>query len=147
MNNLQDKRISDLKIGQKAVFFKTISESDVYLFAGITGDYNRIHVDEEYAKSTPYGKRIAHGFLIAALVQNCTSALTTPGGVSLNYQFDMKAPVFIGDTISASAEVIDIRKDKPVVTLKIECRKQDNTICINGKAVIFMISEKDKFQQ
>jgi 3-hydroxybutyryl-CoA dehydratase len=147
MNNIQEKHISDLKIGQKAFFTKTISESDVYLFAGITGDYNRIHVDAEYAKSTPYGKRIAHGFLIASLVQNCTSALTTPGGVSLNYQFDMKAPVFIGDTISASAEVMDIRKDKPIVSLKIECKKQDNTICISGKAVIYMISEKNKISK
>ncbi len=138
----KEKRMADLHIGQKTTFTKTISESDVYLFAGITGDFNRIHVDSEYAKSTPFGKRIAHGFLTASMVQYCTSALTTPGGVSLHYQFDMKAPVFIGDTITASAEIVDKRSDKPVVTLAIQCHKQDGTICIDGKAIIYMISEK-----
>jgi 3-hydroxybutyryl-CoA dehydratase len=148
MNNVaefeKEKRMADLQIGQKSMFTKTISESDVYLFAGITGDFNRIHVDSEYAKSTPFGKRIAHGFLTASMVQYCTSALTTPGGVSLNYQFDMKAPVFIGDTITASAEIIEKRADKPIVTLAIRCQKQDGTVCIDGKAIIYMVSEKSK---
>jgi len=139
---MREKHLVDIQIGQKATFTKTISESDIYLFAGLTGDFNRIHVDAEYAKSTPYGKRIAHGFLVASLVQNCTSALTTPGGVSLNYNFDMKAPVFIGDTITASAEVIHKREDKPIVNLKIQCQKQDGTICIEGTALIYMVSDR-----
>jgi len=141
IQNIKEKQMSDLKIGQKSIFTKTITESDVYLFAGITGDFNRIHVDEEYAKTTPFGKRIAHGFLTASLVQHCTSELTTPGGVSLNYNFDMKAPVFIGDTITACAEVIHLRDDKPVVTLNIECVNQDGTVCIQGKAIIYMVSD------
>ncbi len=140
--SLKEKGMDDLEIGQKAFFTKTIAESDVYLFAGITGDFNRIHVDEEYARTTQFGRRIAHGFLIASLVQPCTSELTTPGGVSLNYNFDMKAPVFIGDTITASAEVIHKREDKPIVTLKILCTKQDGTVCIEGKALIYMIRDK-----
>ena len=139
---MEEKRISDLRVGQRATFTKTVSESDVYLFAGLTGDFNRIHVDEEYAKKTRFGRRIAHGFLVASLVQHCTSELTTPGGVSLNYNFDLKAPVFFGDTITASAEIIHIREDKPVVTLAIRCEKADGTICIDGKAVIYMISEQ-----
>jgi 3-hydroxybutyryl-CoA dehydratase len=138
----KEKHMSDLYIGQKASFTKTISESDVYLFAGITGDFNRIHVDKEYAKKTSFGKRIAHGFLTASMVQHCTSELTTPGGISLNYNYDMKAPVFIGDTITSSAEVVHKRDDKPVVTLLIKCVKQDGTVCIDGKAIIYMISDK-----
>jgi 3-hydroxybutyryl-CoA dehydratase len=70
------------------------------------------------------------------------SALTTPGGVSLNYNFSMKAPVFIGDTITATAEVIEKREDKPIVTLAIRCVKQDGTICVEGTALIYMISDK-----
>lgn len=143
-HELNEKHMADLHIGQTASFTKTISESDVYLFAGITGDFNRIHVDEEYAKKTPYGKRIAHGFLTASLVQHCTSELTTPGGVSLNYNFDMQAPVFIGDTVTASAEVIHKREDKPIVTLKIQCIKQDGTVCITGQALIYMVSDKNE---
>lgn len=140
---LEQKHISDLQIGQKAFFTKTISESDVYLFAGITGDFNRIHVDADYAKTTQYGKRIAHGFLVASMVQHCTSELTTPGGVSLNYNFDMKAPVFIGDTITASAEILHKRDDKPIVTLKIQCVKGNGTVCIDGQAVIYMVSDRE----
>jgi len=139
-----EKHLSDLQIGQKAFFTKTIAESDVYLFAGITADFNRIHVDEEYAKTTRFGRRIAHGFLVASLVQHCTSELTTPGGVSLNYNFDMKNPVFIGDTIWASAEVIAKREDKPIVTLKIMCQKPDGTVCIEGTAIIYMLSDQRK---
>jgi 3-hydroxybutyryl-CoA dehydratase len=139
---MKEKQMRDLEIGQKATFIKTLTEADITLFAGLTGDFNRIHVDQEYAKSTQYGKRIAHGFLVASLVQPCMSELTTPGGVSMNYNFDMKAPVFIGDTITASAEIIKKRQDKPIVTLKIQCAKQDNTVCISGEALIYMVSDK-----
>jgi 3-hydroxybutyryl-CoA dehydratase len=138
----REKHISDLKIGQTASFTKTVTESDVYLFAGITGDFNRIHVDEEYARSTQFGRRIAHGFLVASLVQRCTSELTTPGGVSLNYQFDMKVPVFFGDTITATATISHLRRDKPIATIDFQCTKQDGTVCIEGKAIIYMVSDK-----
>ncbi len=138
----QEKQMSELRIGQTATFTKTIAEADIYLFAGLTADFNRIHVDEEYAKTTQFGRRVAHGFLIASLVQSCTSELTTPGGVSLSYNFDMKAPVFIGDTITASAEIVHKREDKPIVTLDIQCVKQDGTVCIDGEAIIYMISDK-----
>jgi 3-hydroxybutyryl-CoA dehydratase len=141
-SNLAEKHIKDMRIGDKAYFTKTISESDIYQFAGVTGDFNRIHVDEEYAKTTSFGRRIAHGFLTASLVQNCLTALTTPGGVSLNYSVNMKNPVFIGDTITASAEIAAIREDKPLVTLKFFCHKQDGTICLDGEALIYMMSDK-----
>lgn len=135
--------MSDLAIGQRSVFTKTISESDIYLFAGLTGDFNPIHVDREYARQTSFGRRAAHGFLVAAMVQPCMTELTTPGGVSLNYNFSMKAPVFIGDTITASAEVIQKREDKPIVTLAIRCQKQDGTLCVEGTALIYMISDRN----
>jgi 3-hydroxybutyryl-CoA dehydratase len=134
--------MADLEIGQKSTFSKTIGECDVSLFAGLTADFNPIHVDEEYARTTEFGRRVAHGFLVAAMVQPCMSALTTPGGVSLNYNFSMKAPVFIGDTITATAEVIGKRADKPIVTLAILCDKQDGVRCIEGTALIYMVSDR-----
>jgi 3-hydroxybutyryl-CoA dehydratase len=137
-----EKRLRDIQIGQKETFTKTITESDVYIYAGLTADFNRIHVDSEYARTTDYGQRVAHGLLTASLVQPCLTALTTPGGVSLNYNFNMKAPVFFGDTITASAEVTAIRKDKPIVTLAVQCTRQDGSVCIDGTALIYMISEK-----
>lgn len=141
-NPNNEKKMADLEIGQFTTFSKTITEADVTLFAGLTGDFNRIHVDDEYAKSSGFGRRIAHGFLVASLVQPCMTALTTPGGVSLNYNINMKNPAFLGDTITARAEILKKREDKPIVTLKIECKKQDNTLCIEGEALIYMVSEK-----
>lgn len=134
--------MADLVVGQSATFSKTITEADLTLFAGLTADFNPIHVDAQYAKDTEFGRRIAHGFLIAALVQPCMTDLTTPGGVSLNYNIDMKNPAFIGDTITARAEVLKKRKDKPIVTLKIECTKQDDTVCVDGEALIYMASDR-----
>lgn len=138
----REKHMADLEVGQKTTFTKTIGESDIYLFAGLTADFNPIHVNQEYARTTEYGRRIAHGFLVASLVQPCMSELTTPGGVSLNYNFSMKAPVFIGDTITASAEVVKKREDKPIVTLAIRCENQTGEVCIEGTALIYMISDK-----
>jgi 3-hydroxybutyryl-CoA dehydratase len=134
--------MAGLKIGQSSSFTKTIGESDIYLFAGLTGDFNPIHVDREYARTTQFGRRVAHGFLVAALVQPCMSALTTPGGVSLNYSFSMKKPVFIGDTITATAEVLEKREDKPIVTLGIRCENQDGEVCVEGTALIYMLSDR-----
>lgn len=140
----KEKHMEDLEIGQHATFSKTITETDISLFAGLTADFNPIHVDEEYAKNTGFGRRIAHGFFIASLVQPCMTELTTPGGVSLNYNINMKNPAFLGDTITAHAEIIHKREDKPIVTLKIECKKQDNTLCMEGEALIYMVSEKNR---
>ena len=142
MKGRRNKTMDDLTIGQRTTFTRTITEGDVYLFAGLTGDFNPIHVDVEYARTTSFGRRAAHGFLTASLVQPCMTELTTPGGVSLNYNFNMKAPVFIGDTITASAEVLEKRVDKPIVTLKVQCVKQDGTVCVDGKALIYMLSDR-----
>lgn len=142
-HKLPEKHMSDLAIGQQATFTKTLTESDINLFAELTGDFNPIHVDPSYAARTQYSRPIAHGFLVAALVQPCTTELTTPGGVSLNYNFDMQAPVFIGETITASAEITHKRADKPIVTLKIRCVKDDGTVCVEGQALIYMVSDKE----
>jgi len=141
---MREKTLSDIRVGQKASFTKTITEADVVLYAGLTGDFNRVHVDEEYARGTRFGGRIAHGLLVAGLVQPALSALTTPGGVSLHYEFDLKAPVRLGDTITAEAEVVDIRRDKPIVTLDTRCTNQRGEVVISGRALIYMVSEKDR---
>ena len=141
---MREKRLSDIRVGQKASFSKTITEADVVLYAGLTGDFNRIHVDAEYARTTRFGERIAHGLLVAGLVQPALSEITTPGGVSLHYEFDMRAPVRLGDTITAEAEVVHIRKDKPIVTLATRCVNQRGEVVIEGKALIYMVSEKDR---
>ena len=141
---MREKTLDDITIGQKASFTKTVTEADVVLYAGLTGDFNRIHVDAEYARSTRFGERIAHGLLVAGLVQPAMSEITTPGGVSLRYEFDFRAPVRIGDTITAEAEVVHIRDDKPIVTLATRCVNQRGEVVVEGKALVYMVSEKSR---
>ncbi len=96
------------KIGDKANFSKTISETDIYQFAGITGDFNPLHVNEEYAKNTRFGGRIAHGMLTSSLI--CTvlgMKLPGVGTIHISQNLEFKRPVFIGDTVTVELEVVE----------------------------------------
>jgi 3-hydroxybutyryl-CoA dehydratase len=98
------KTYEEINIGDKASFAKTITETDVYLFAGISGDFNPLHVDEEYARTTEFGKRIAHGGLAASLVANILGMkLPGLGTVALEITQKFRAPVYFGDTITITA--------------------------------------------
>ena len=123
---MNGKDINELKIGDEASFSKTISESDVYLYAGVTGDLNPAHVNEEYAKSTFFKKRIAHGMLTAGLISAVISnRLPGPGAIYVNQTLHFLHPVFIGDTITARVEVVGTDKDKNRLQLKTECINQE----------------------
>ncbi|MBI3394375.1 MAG: MaoC family dehydratase [Spirochaetia bacterium] len=100
------KTFDEIQIGDKASFAKTISETDVYLFAGISGDFNPVHVDEEYAKTTPFGKRIAHGGLAASLLAPVLGMkLPGIGTVALEVTQRFRSPVYFGDTVTCEVEV------------------------------------------
>lgn len=112
--------IEDINIGQTATFGKTISESDIYQFAGITGDLNPIHVDAQYAANTRFGQRIAHGMLSASFI--CTvlgTKLPGIGTIHLSQSLEFKKPVFIGDTINVLLTVIEVNREKNIV--RIDC--------------------------
>jgi 3-hydroxybutyryl-CoA dehydratase len=131
------KTIDELKIGDSAKFSKTISESDVYLFAGITGDFNPAHVDEDYAKDTYFKKRIAHGMLTASFISTVIGTmLPGPGTIYLRQAVKFLAPVHIGDTITACAEILEIIMDKKKVRLKTFCTNQDGTTVLDGEALV-----------
>jgi 3-hydroxybutyryl-CoA dehydratase len=132
-------RASELSIGDKAYLSKTISESDVYMFAGITGDFNPAHVNEEYAKNTPFKKRIAHGMLGAGLI-SAVLGMKLPGAgtIYLGQNLSFKKPVFIGDTITAEAEVVTMT-DKGkfyICEIKTICYNQDGEVVIDGLAIV-----------
>jgi len=130
-------KYSELELGQKATFTKTISESDVYLFAGISGDTNPMHLDKTYAEQTPFGQRIAHGMLTAGLISTVIGVhLPGPGSVYMSQSLKFMAPVKFGDTITASAEIIDKNDEKKRVTLKTECVNQDGTVVLTGEALV-----------
>ena len=120
-------------IGFKTTHMKTITEADINLFAEVSGDFNPVHVNEEYAKKTFFGGRIAHGALAQALLSASMAKL--PGLVIfLSQSIKFLKPVRIGDTITAIAKVIDIRKDKGIVTLHNTCVNQNGETVVEGEA-------------
>ena len=131
------KIIHELRQGEKAEFSKTISESDVYLYAGITGDFNPAHVNQVYAEKTFFKSRIAHGLLSAGLISTvCATKLPGPGTIYLKQELNFIAPVYIGDTVTACVEVVDINIAENRVFLKTICRNQKNELLIEGHALV-----------
>jgi 3-hydroxybutyryl-CoA dehydratase len=131
------KTIEELALGDSAQFGKTISESDVYLYAGITGDHNPAHINEAYARGTFFKTRIAHGMLSAGMISTVLgNLLPGPGTIYIRQDLKFQAPVRIGDTITARAEVIEIVAAKNRVRLKTDCINQDGTLVIDGEAVV-----------
>jgi 3-hydroxybutyryl-CoA dehydratase len=131
------KTIEELKIGDTARFSKTVSESDVYLFAGVTGDLNPAHVDEDYAQGTFFKTRIAHGMLSASFISTVIGTmLPGPGTVYMRQEVSFLAPVKFGDTITAVVEVAEIMADKKRARLKTYCLNQENTTVVDGEALV-----------
>lgn len=129
--------ISDLYVGQTAEFTKTISESDVYLFAGITGAQNPMQVNDVYAKQTRYGERIVHGMLSSSLISTVIGTkLPGNGTIYVRQNIQFKAPVFFGDTITAVVEVTDIYLEKSRVQLRTYCKNQHGDIVLDGFASV-----------
>jgi 3-hydroxybutyryl-CoA dehydratase len=120
-------------IGYKTVHVKTVTEADIALFAEVSGDFNPLHMSEEYASKTFFGGRIAHGALTQALLSAAMAKL--PGlVVFLSQSIRFLKPVKIGDTITATAEVIKTHPDKGIVTLKNACINQEGETVAEGEA-------------
>ena len=131
------KTIDELKIGDTAEFGKTVSESDIYLYAGVTGDFNPAHINEVYAKKTFFKTRIAQGMMTAGFISGLLGIrLPGPGTIYIRQELDFLGPVHIGDTITARVEVIEILKEKNRVTVRTSCVNQDGTLVLDGKAVV-----------
>jgi 3-hydroxybutyryl-CoA dehydratase len=128
---------TELVPGQKDHFEKTISESDVYLYAGITGDMNPAHVNAVYAGQSRFKGRIAHGMLTAGIISAVVGTrLPGPGSIYMGQELRFLAPVMIGDTIRAEVEVLETRPGKRVVTLKTTCTNQDGVTVLDGVATV-----------
>lgn len=139
------KTINEISIGDSASFSKTISETDVYLFAGITGDFNPIHVNEEFARKTMFGKRIAHGGITTSLIAPVLGTILPGlGTVALETTCRFKAPVFPGDTITASAIVLEKDEGKNRVRMDLKWVNQDDVVVAEGEAVVMPPKEEYK---
>lgn len=131
--------MNTFKVGQKASYSKTFTEADIHAFAEASGDKNPIHLDENYAKNTRFGKQIAHGMLVAGLISAVLGMqLPGPGTIYLNQELNFKHPVYVGDTITAVVEVSKIREGKPIVTLSTNCYNQQEILVIEGKAIVMV---------
>ncbi len=120
-------------IGDRASFSKTISESDVYAFAGITGDFNGLHMNAEFARHTRYGKRIVHGNIPASFISTAMGmSLPGPGAIFIDQSTKFLKPVYYNDTITANIQLIEARTKSEfyVCTIKGECRNQHGEIVI-----------------
>jgi len=127
----------ELKTGDSSSRTMTITDDTVRAFAEVTGDNNPVHLDDDYAAGTRFGRRIAHGMIAAGLISaTLANDLPGPGTVYLNQTLKFKLPVFPGDTVTATVEVLTVRPDKPIVTLSTVCTDQDDKVVLEGEAVV-----------
>ena len=127
----------NFSVGDSAEITKTMEQADIDAFADVTGDHNPVHVDEEFAKTTRFGRRIAHGMLTASLISSVlANKLPGEGSVYLGQTLQFVAPVFPGDEITARVTVKEIREDKPILKLETICINQRDEIVIRGEATV-----------
>jgi len=147
MNEAQGKL--PFEIGDSCSFTKTISESDVYMFAGITGDFSRMHTDEEFMKKTIYGRRMAHGVLTFAIGVTATTQIQVQARAqmpSVSYGFDrlrFTHPVFPGDTVTATYTISEVDQENLKTYGKLEIRNQRGDLCVAATHILkfFLIEE------
>jgi 3-hydroxybutyryl-CoA dehydratase len=131
------KAFEEFAVGDSATFSKTITDADILLFAAVSGDNYGLHLDEEYAKSTRFGRRVAHGMLTASLLSTVNAILLQrPGGLYVEQSVVFRRPVFIGDTITARAQIIEIIPSKRRMRCATTIVNQHGKIVIDGESLI-----------
>lgn len=137
MEEIKGLTIDQLEVGQKASFTKTVTEADVYNYAGVSGDFNPAHMNEEYAKNTAFKTRIAHGMLSAGFISAVLGTkLPGPGTIYLNQDLRFTKPVHFGDTITATITVEELIKEKNRAILKTVCTNQYGDVVVEGTAKV-----------
>lgn len=132
-------RIGELAVGQSAEMTKTVMEDDITAFAKVSGDYNPVHLDEEAARKTMFGGRIAHGMLGASVISAAIAMkLPGPGSIYLGQTLRFTKPVRIGDTVTARIEVVEVIAPKKRVRLATTCRNQNGEVVIDGEATVMV---------
>ncbi len=125
-------------VGFKDSITVTVTEKMVRQFAEMSGDFNPIHLDEEYAKTTRFGRRIAHGMIVGALISRALNEKIGAGGVYLGQNLKFVNPVYIDDTVTIEVTITGLRKEKGIATVDTIAKKQTGEIVVKGEAVIMM---------
>src|SRR6188474_1606241 len=132
----------ELSVGQKASRSLTLTAESVQTFASLTGDYNPLHFDAEFAAHTPFGRLVVQGGLTTGLLHALVAMdLPGPGTVFLSQNWKFTAPVYIGDTITAEAEVVSVHPSKPVTELRVQVSREDGTTVLEGGAWCFTLPD------
>ncbi len=131
--------MSPVQVGDSHTITKTITAETVAVFADLVGDHNPVHLDDTFAATTRFGRRIAHGMISAGLI-SAAIANGWPGSIYLSQTLQFRAPVYLGDTVTAKVTVTAIRPDKPIVTYRTECHTQNNTLILEGEAICLVPS-------
>jgi acyl dehydratase len=131
-------------VGARATWTRTFTEADVERFAQITGDRNPLHFDQEFAAATRFGRLVVQGGVTAGLFNALVAIeLPGPGSVFLHQEWDYPAPVFVGDTVTAEAEVIEARTDKPLTRLRCVARREDGVEVLTGECLVYTMVPED----
>lgn len=143
MSAKEGYKFEEMSVGMSHETTHTITEEDITLFARVSGDFNPIHMDEDYAKKTPFGQRIAHGALTASYISGILgNNLPGPGSIFTHLEMRFRRPVFIGDTVVARAEVTEMYERGNRITLKITCSVGDKVV-VGGEAKVMVPSQED----
>ena len=130
----------NIKIGDSFSKERLVTDELVRAFAEVSGDYNPIHLDEEFAKTTRFGRRIAHGMLSGAFISAVLGyEFAEKKIVYLSQTLKFTAPVFIGDTLTTTATITNIREDKNIVTMDTTCTKDDGEVVVKGESVVMVL--------
>ncbi|HYM32140.1 MAG TPA: MaoC family dehydratase [Candidatus Cybelea sp.] len=144
MNALHGYYFEDMQVGMSAVYSKTITEADILMFSGVSGDTNPLHLDQVFAENTVFKSRIAHGMLSASLLSTIFGTkLPGPGGIYLSQNLRFKAPVRLGDTVTARATVKSLEPDKRRAHFECVCQVGDKVV-IEGDAVIMVPARPER---
>ena len=139
-DNLHGYYFEDLEVGMTDVFAKTVTETDIVMFAGISGDTNPVHLNEDFASGTMFKGRIAHGILSASFISTVIGTkLPGPGCIYVSQNLKFKAPVKAGDTVEAHCTITELNADKKFVTLKTQCPVAGKVV-VDGEAMIMVPS-------
>lgn len=134
---MKELAYADMKVGDSASLSKTVTESDILTFAGVTMDFNPVHVNAEYAKNSIFKERIAHGMLSVGFISAVLgTTLPGPNSIYLGQELKFTAPVKIGDTVTATVTITEKRDDKRIIKLKTTVTNQRGEVVVDGSAVI-----------
>lgn len=145
MDFLENKTYDELQVGDAALFSRTLTQEDIWLYAYVSGDYNPVHIDEEYAKTTIFKGTVAHGMFYAAMLSSAVANLLPgPGTIFLSQEFKLRNPARVGDVLSGEIKVVEKKRLKNIMIIECVIKNQDDKTVFSGTSVVIAPTEKLK---